>query len=80
MAGSASRSKGEQTSSGGVNVYVFDPNASMGGVKNFLGEYIRRGEFVGFGRVIKQEPITGPQTADGSTLYRQTVPAAMRVN
>lgn len=80
MAGSASRSKGEQTTSGGVNVYVFDPNANMGGVKNFMGDYIRRGEFVGFGRVIKQEPLTGTQTADGSTTYRQTVPATLRVN
>ncbi|MDR1304684.1 MAG: C40 family peptidase [Verrucomicrobiales bacterium] len=80
MAGSASRSKGEQTNRGGVNVYVFDPNASMGGVKNIFGDYIRRGEFVGFGRVIKQEPISGAQTADGTGGYRQTVPAVMRVN
>ncbi|MDR1191315.1 MAG: C40 family peptidase [Verrucomicrobiales bacterium] len=79
MAGSASRSKGETTDHGGVNVYVFDPNANMGGVKNFLGNYVRRGAFVGFGRVIKQEPLAGTQTADRRS-HRQTVPAAMRMN
>ncbi|MFZ5807224.1 MAG: NlpC/P60 family protein [Verrucomicrobiota bacterium] len=53
MVGSSSASWGEKTRSGGVDVYVFDPNASMGGVKNFWGHYVRRGRFVGFGRIIE---------------------------
>jgi len=50
MAGSASRAHGEVTTCGGVDVYDFDPNANMGGVKNFWGDYVRRAQFVGFGR------------------------------
>lgn len=38
---------------GGVGVYVFDPNASMGGVRNATGGYKKRARFVGFGRVFE---------------------------
>ncbi|MDD5262343.1 MAG: NlpC/P60 family protein [Methylacidiphilales bacterium] len=55
MVGSATRARGELTRSGGVDIYEFDPNANMGGVKNFWGDTVRRAQFVGFGRVFKQE-------------------------
>lgn len=63
MVGSATRSKGERTDSGGVDVYTFNPNAPMGGVKDFFGNYVRVGRFVGFGRVIVREPSTTPKMA-----------------
>jgi len=50
MFGSSQRPVGEQTRRGGVDVYEFNPNASMGGVKGFFGQYIHKGRFVGFGR------------------------------
>jgi hypothetical protein len=61
MAGSSSRGRGETTQRGGVDVYTFDPNAPMGGVKNMFGQYVRRARFVGFGRPLQQiRP--GPET------------------
>ncbi|MFH1066628.1 MAG: NlpC/P60 family protein [bacterium] len=50
MVGSACGARGERTRSGGVDVYVFDPNESSGGVRGFFGGYVKRGRFVGFGR------------------------------
>lgn len=50
MAGSQSGGRGERTSKGGVDVYRFDPNAPMGGVKDFWGNYIHKARFVGYGR------------------------------
>lgn len=50
MAGSASRAMGEASDGGGPDVYNFDPNESMGGVRNAFGGYIRKARFVGFGR------------------------------
>lgn len=61
MAGSSSRGRGETTQRGGVDVYTFDPNAPMGGVKNAFGQYIRRARFVGFGRPLQQIQ-RGPET------------------
>jgi hypothetical protein len=58
MVGSATRSRGEVTKSGGVDVYTFNANAPMGGVKDFFGNYIRKGRFVGFGRMIQPAPPT----------------------
>ncbi len=55
MVGSASRSRGEITQRGGVDVYRFDPNAPMGGVRDARGNYTRVGRFVGFGRPIQRE-------------------------
>lgn len=52
MTGSSSRTNG-----GGVHIFNFDPNAPSGGVKNFFGNYIRKGRFVGFGR-----PFAAPDT------------------
>ncbi|NJK92315.1 MAG: C40 family peptidase [Blastochloris sp.] len=56
MAGSATRSRGETTDSGGVNIYTFNANAPMGGVRDFWGNTVRKGRFVGFGRVILELP------------------------
>jgi len=50
MAGSASRSMGEASGGGGPDVYIFDPNGPMGGVRSSFGKYIRKARFVGFGR------------------------------
>ena len=50
MAGSASSSMGEASGSGGPDVYNFDPNSPMGGVKGVFGRYIHKARFVGFGR------------------------------
>jgi cell wall-associated NlpC family hydrolase len=50
MAGSASRSMGEASGSGGPDVYNFDPNGPMGGVRNSFGGYVHKARFVGFGR------------------------------
>ena len=65
MVGSATRARGELTKSGGVDVYEFDPNANYGGVKNFWGDYVRKAQFVGFGRVIENLAPAGvmPQLA-----------------
>lgn len=64
MAGSATRSTGETTRSGGVNVYNFNPNANMGGVKNFFGSYVKRARFVGYGRPFLQaEPVQADAAA-----------------
>ena len=63
MVGSATRARGELTQSGGVDVYEFDPNANYGGVKNFWGNYVRRAQFVGFGRVIQPASPSLPQLA-----------------
>lgn len=54
MVGSGCSGWGERTRRGGVDVYPFDPNASMGGVKNFLGHYVKKARFVGFGRPIQE--------------------------
>ncbi|MDZ4789092.1 MAG: NlpC/P60 family protein [Blastochloris sp.] len=56
MVGSATRSRGETTDSGGVNIYNFNANAPMGGVRDFWGNVVRKGRFVGFGRVINVDP------------------------
>jgi len=56
MVGSASRSRGEVTKSGGVDVYTFNANAPMGGVRDFFGNTVRKGRFVGFGRMLRPEP------------------------
>jgi hypothetical protein len=65
MVGSASRSRGEVTKSGGVDVYTFNANAPMGGVKDFFGNTIRKGRFVGFGRMIHPDtPQLMPQLAE----------------
>ncbi|MEM6822482.1 MAG: NlpC/P60 family protein [Verrucomicrobiota bacterium] len=48
MAGSSSSRK-----NGGVGIYRFDPNASMGGVRNASGKYIKRARFVGYGRPLE---------------------------
>jgi cell wall-associated NlpC family hydrolase len=61
MAGSSSRGLGETSQRGGVDVYTFDPNAPMGGVKNMFGQYVRKARFVGFGRPLQQLP-RGPET------------------
>lgn len=58
MAGSASRAQGEQSGGGGVDVYRFRPNAPSGGVKNFFGNYVKRGRFIGYARpLLRKEPI-----------------------
>jgi hypothetical protein len=62
MAGSSTRGQGETTQRGGVDVYTFDPNAPMGGVKNAFGQYVRKARFVGFGRPLQQVR-PGPETA-----------------
>lgn len=61
MAGSSTRGRGETIQRGGVDVYTFDPNAPMGGVKNALGQYVRKARFVGFGRPL-QALRPGPET------------------
>jgi cell wall-associated NlpC family hydrolase len=66
MAGSSSRGLGETSKRGGVDVYNFDPNASMGGVKNMFGDYVRKARFVGFGRPLKAVR-PGPETAGSET-------------
>ncbi|MDX6767367.1 MAG: NlpC/P60 family protein [Candidatus Methylacidiphilales bacterium] len=69
MAGSSSASLGETFKRGGVDVYDFDPNASMGGVKDMFGGYKRRARFVGFGRPLQQvQP--GPETAGSASIER----------
>lgn len=55
MVGSATRARGEVTKRGGVDVYTFNPNAPMGGVKNIFGGYAKKARFVGFGRVIHRD-------------------------
>lgn len=62
MAGSSSASLGETAKRGGVDVYDFDPNAPMGGVKSLFGGYSHKARFVGFGRPIQQVR-KGPETA-----------------
>jgi cell wall-associated NlpC family hydrolase len=52
MAGSSSSGRGERTYNGGVDVYVFNPNAPSGGVRNIFGGYSRVGRFVATGRVL----------------------------
>lgn len=65
MVGSASRSRGEVTDSGGVDVFTFNANSPMGGVRDFWGKMIRKGRFVGYGRVVKPEPTTlAPQLVE----------------
>lgn len=54
MAGSSTRGQGETTKRGGVDVYTFDPNAPMGGVRNAFGQVVRKARFVGFGRPLQQ--------------------------
>jgi cell wall-associated NlpC family hydrolase len=54
MAGSSTRGQGETTQRGGVDVYTFDPNAPMGGVRNAFGQMVRKARFVGFGRPLEQ--------------------------
>jgi hypothetical protein len=68
MVGSATRSKGEVTRSGGIDVYTFNANAPMGGVRDFWGNTVRKGRFVGYGRMIREQPSTPlPQLAEIST-------------
>lgn len=50
MAGCTTRSRGEITRAGGVDIYTFNPNVNMGGVRSFFGGYKRKARFVGFGR------------------------------
>lgn len=49
MVGSSSRKDG------GVGIYEFDPNASMGGVRNFFGGWKHKARFVGFGRPLRAD-------------------------
>lgn len=57
MVGAVVSSRGEVTKSGGIDVYPFDPNAPCGGVKNFFGQYVKRGRFVGFGRPFQKPEV-----------------------
>jgi len=47
MVGSSSRTNG------GVGIYRFDPNAPMGGVRNFFGGWKHKARFVGYGRPLQ---------------------------
>jgi len=50
MAGSASSAVGEASRGGGPDVYDFDPNSPMGGVRGMFGGFKHKARFVGFGR------------------------------
>jgi hypothetical protein len=51
MFGAGTFGKGEQTENGGLDVYVFDPNLSLGCVKNTKGTCTKESRFVGYGRL-----------------------------
>ncbi len=57
MAGANTWGNGYFTSSGGPDVYIFDPNQILGCVREVEGDRksrcIKQGQFVGFGRFIK---------------------------
>lgn len=60
MVGSSSGMAGEHSNHGGVDVYVFRPNARCGGTSTLFGLVsLERGKFVGFARPIIQ-PIASP--------------------
>lgn len=53
MAGSQEGNNGEHhRSDGGPDIYPFDPSKTPGGYRSFFGKWIRRGEFVAFGRPV----------------------------
>ncbi len=52
IAGSSQRGDGER--GGGVDVYTFDPNASVGNARNFFNFIIHRGRLVAYGRPLAQ--------------------------
>jgi hypothetical protein len=54
MVGSSVASTGEHTSRGGVDIYAFDPNANMGGVRSFFGRTLHKGRFVAIGRPLDE--------------------------
>jgi len=65
MFGSSSGAEGEHSHHGGVDVYVFRPNAPCGGTSAFFGFIpLERGKFIGFARPILQPiPPPPPQVA-----------------
>jgi cell wall-associated NlpC family hydrolase len=73
MAGSSTGGVGEIAGKGGVDVYPFDPNAPMGGVRGFGGGWKHKGKFVAFGRPLirgenllrAQPPIAAAQAGQG---------------
>ncbi|WCL47608.1 NlpC/P60 family protein [Leptospira sp. GIMC2001] len=52
MFGAGSYGSGEQTTNGGIDVYVFDPNRFMGCVKSSTGKCKINGRFIGYGRIL----------------------------
>lgn len=52
MFGAGSRGTGEQTTDGGLDVYVFDPNRKMGCVKDDSGKCVLDSKFLGYARFL----------------------------
>lgn len=52
MFGAGTFGKGEQTNSGGVDVYPFDPNAKLGCSKDAAGKCVKNSRFIGFARFL----------------------------
>jgi hypothetical protein len=54
MFGAGTFGKGEQTLSGGLDVYIFDPNQNIGCAKNDRGECTQQSRFLGYARILKE--------------------------